>query len=281
MLEILKHVDEVWDTPSPEYKSETKVALIDADSLLYYCMIEPTFEECKIKLDSFIIDILDKCETNRYAAIITPYDTFRRKLGVTKPYKGNRKGKTTPPVFHGLKAYAKQEWNFYLVEGLEADDCMGLYKQQEKELGLEFVICSPDKDVLKQVPGKHYNYSKQEWITTSEDDAWHFLWMQTLAGDSVDGIPGIPGIGAAKAAKILENVKKEDFPLRTLQSYMQKIKSEGLSYQSEVKDKIDKFKETLDLVYMLKDSSELSKYNIDLPELQIQNALDLWVEETQ
>ena len=158
---------------------------------------------------------------------------------------------------------------------------MGLYKQQEKELGLEFIICSPDKDVLKQVPGKHYNYSKQEWITTSEDDAWHFLWMQTLAGDSVDGIPGIPGIGAAKAAKILENVKKEDFPLRTLQSYMQKIKSEGLSYQSEVKDKIDKFKETLDLVYMLKDSSELSKYDIDLPELQIQNALDLWEEEIQ
>jgi len=281
MLEILKHVSDVWEPESPQYTNENRVCLIDADSLLYYCMVESTFEECKIKLDSFIIDILDKCETHRYVAFLTPYDTFRRKIGVTKPYKGNRKGKTAPPELQGLKAYAKQEWNFCTVDNIEADDCMGVYKQREKELGLEFIICSPDKDVIRQIPGKHYNYSKQEWVDTSEDDAWHFLWLQTLSGDSVDGIPGIPGIGEAKATKILDNVKKEDFPLRALQSYIQKIKSQDRSYQTEVKDKIDKFKETLDLVYMLKDPSELSKYNIDLPELEIQNALDLWGQEIQ
>jgi hypothetical protein len=43
-----------------------------------------TFEECKIKLDSFMIDILDKCETHQYVAFMTPYDTFRRKIGITK-----------------------------------------------------------------------------------------------------------------------------------------------------------------------------------------------------
>jgi hypothetical protein len=66
-----------------------------------------------------------------------------------------------------------------------------------------------------------------------------------------------------------------------LQSYIQKIKSQDRSYQTEVKDKIDKFKETLDLVYMLKSDKDLSTYGIELPELQINNVLEKWEEETQ
>ena len=51
--------------------------------------------------------------------------------------------------------------------------------------------------------------------------------------------------------------------------------------QSTVKQKIDKFKETLDLVYMLKSDKDLSTYGIELPELQINNVLEKWEEETQ
>jgi len=280
MLEIIKQADGLYDPESIE-TNENKVCLIDADSLLYYCMGEETFEACKIKLDNFILNILENCKTHRYVAFMTPYDTFRRKVGVTKPYKGNRKGKTVPPVFYGLKAYAQQEWDFTTVNGIEADDCVGLYNSMLKDT--EVVICSPDKDVILQVPGLHYNYQKNEWVNTTEESAWKFLWMQVLAGDSVDGVPGIPGIGMKKAEKAFEDLDVDAFPFRALHMYVEKIKLDNDSKfnQSTVKQKIDKFKETLDLVYMLKSDKDLSTYGIELPELQINNVLEKWEEETQ
>lgn len=280
MLEIIKQADGLYDPKSIE-TNENKLCLIDADSLLYYCMGEESFEACKIKLDNFILNILETCRTHRYAAFMTPYDTFRRKLGTTKPYKGNRKGKTVPPTFYGLKAYAQQEWDFTTVEGIEADDCVGLYNSIIKDV--EVVICSPDKDVILQIPGHHYNYQKNEWVDTTVESAWKFLWLQVLAGDSVDGIPGIPGIGAKKAEQAFEDCDADVFPFRALHMYVDKIIIEGDSKfnQSAVKQKIDKFKETLDLVYMLKSSVDLNSYNIELPELQINNVLDRWKKEIQ
>ena len=32
----------------------------------------------------------------------------------------------------------------------------------------EAIISSPDKDVLQQIPGKHYNYQKAEFVETTE-----------------------------------------------------------------------------------------------------------------
>ena len=72
--------------------------------------------------------------------------------------------------------------------------------------GDSYVVCSPDKDVLKQVPGSHYNYQKMEWVHTSDEDAEAFLWKQTLMGDSTDGIPGIPGLGPKTADKLIDEM---------------------------------------------------------------------------
>ncbi len=60
-----------------------------------------------------------------------------------------------------------------------------------------------------------------------------------------------------------------------------KLDNDSKFNQSTVKQKIDKFKETLDLVYMLKSDKDLSTYGIELPELQINNVLEKWEEETQ
>ena len=258
MIELIKAgmLDEV--DRSKFYTDTENFALIDADSMLYYCIKEgTTFEEAKIKLDMFMFQTLEKLQTPIYVALITPRETFRQKIGITKKYKGNRKGRKTPPIFYGLKAYARDEWDFYEVPNLEADDCMGLYQNEHS------IICSPDKDVIKQIPGKHWNYGKGEWITTSEAEAWEFLWLQTVMGDSVDQIPGIPGIGIKTAEKMLIEVRKEDFPLRILQAYIDKNEDE-----SGIKISVDKFKETLDLVYILRSKEELDRYRIELPPIQ-------------
>ena len=60
-----------------------------------------------------------------------------------------------------------------------------------------------------------------------------------------------------------------------------KLDNDSKFNQSTVKQKIDKFKETLDLVYMLKSDKDLSTHGIELPELQINNVLEKWEEETQ
>ena len=54
---------------------------------------------------------------------------------------------------------------------LEADDLVSIHNK------LNTVICSPDKDVLYQNVGKHYNYGKAEFVEVNEqEEKWrkHF-----------------------------------------------------------------------------------------------------------
>ena len=254
-------------------KTSSTIALIDADSLLYYCMGESTFEEAKLKLDLRMSDILTECDTSLYAAFLTPYKHFRREVAYTRPYKGNRKGKLAPPALYGLKAYAEQEWNFRYVEGLEADDVVALYNRSDT------IICSPDKDVLKQIPGRHYNYGGKEnerWVDTTIEEAFYFLWIQTMSGDSTDGIPGIAGIGPKKAEKALLNIKKGHWPLQTLKMYLES--------EEDVKKAVDKFKETLDLVYINRTAHDRDRlkyfHDIQIPSMEEFDVLDLFEDET-
>jgi 5'-3' exonuclease len=250
------------------FKETDRIALIDADSMLYYTLGQSTYEEAILKLDQDMFKLLEEVRTPHFAAITTPRTHFRKQIAKTKPYKGNRSGKKTPPIFYAVAAYARQEWGFYDVPGLEADDCMGLYRNENT------VICSPDKDVIRQLPGHHYNYGKGEWIQTTEDDAWEFLWTQAATGDSVDQIPGIQGVGPKTMEKVLLTVRKQDYPLRILQMYIEKKGKD-----ESVKSAINRFKETLDLVYMLQSEEEAAVYGITLPELKITDVKTLYVDE--
>ena len=273
MLEIIKN-DLVEDLDfTPFNNDQSRIALIDADSMLYYCMKEDsTFDEMKLKLDNFVINVLSELKCKHFAAFLTDSKTvFRKEFGKTRPYKGNRKGRETPYLFYALRVYAQREWGFYDIPRLEADDAVAIYANG---LGnnpfIESVICSPDKDVLKQIPGTHYNYQKNEFISTTDEDAAKFLWIQCAAGDSVDGIPGIPGIGVKKAEKALEGIVEEDFSLKILKMYLQQMESGNISQSKEA---TDKFKETLDLVYVLRSSYDLNRLGISLPDLEYQNVL--------
>jgi len=243
-----------------------KVALIDADSLLYYEMGKDTLEEAIEGINSRIQTILEETGAHKYAGFLTIGKCFRYAVAETRPYKYNRKLSSKPPIFYALKEYLQQDpHNFTCVSKLEADDCVSVYATVISERkGQAYVVCSPDKDVLKQVPGKHFNYQKMEWVNTSEQDAKKFLWMQTLMGDSTDGIPGIPGMGPKTSEKIIKNVKKVEYYQETLKIYVEKF---------GVKDGICKFTETFNLVYMLRTPEEVLKYTgSSLPELVLYNS---------
>jgi len=246
-----------------------KIALIDGDSLIYYEMGKPTLEEALQGIDQRINQMLAECKAVNYAGFLTAGRCFRYTAAETKPYKGNRKHGNKPIIFPAIKEYLRQEWNFISVPELEADDLVSVYHTDP--FGTT-VICSPDKDVIYQNRGIHYNYGKAESIVVDEVESITFLWKQMLMGDSTDGIQGIPKVGPKTADTWLQNVGREDMPTFVLNKYIEKF---------GMQEGIYKFTETFKLVYILKNKEEaLLATGVQLPELETysinQKEPDLW-----
>ena len=220
-----------------------KLALIDGDSLIYYEMGKATLEEALQSLDGRINQMFNQTGATKYAGFLTAGKCFRYAAAKTKPYKGNRKYSAKPIIFPAIKEYLRQEWGFTSVPELEADDLVSVYHDP-----LNTVICSPDKDVLYQNKGIHYNYGKAEMVVVDENEATTFLWKQMLMGDSTDGITGIPKVGEKTADTWLKDVTTTDMPTFVLNKYIEKFGNhEGIS----------KFAETFKLVYMLKSKEDV------------------------
>tara|TARA_R110000765_G_scaffold65238_1_gene126607 strand:+ start:7 stop:732 length:726 start_codon:yes stop_codon:yes gene_type:complete len=232
------------------------IALIDGDSLIYYEMGKPTLEEALESLDNRIMQMLSITKATHYAGFLTQGRCFRYAAAKTKPYKGNRKYGDKPIIFPAIKEYLKQKWSFTIVTELEADDLVSIYHDP-----LKTVICSPDKDVLYQNKGVHYNYGKAELVVVDENEALTFLWKQMLMGDSTDGIVGIPKVGEKTANTWLESLIPHEMPEFVLNKYIEKF---GIA------EGITKFAETFRLVYILKSKEDvLRETGIELGNLVI------------
>ncbi len=106
-----------------------------------------------------------------------------------------------------------------VVEGYEADDVIGTLALKAREVGLEAVIVSGDKDLYQMVgPGIHLlnpgrggpTGVEPEWVDESNahekfgippEQITDYL---ALVGDSSDNVPGAPGIGPKTAVKLLK-----------------------------------------------------------------------------
>ena len=230
------------------------IALIDADSLIYYEMGKPTLEEALTGIDSRINQMLEITKANAFAGFLTSGKCFRYAAAVSRPYKGNRKHGDKPIIFPAIKEYLKQHWNCISIPELEADDLVSYYHDP-----LKTVICSPDKDVLYQNKGIHYNYGKAEMVVVDENEALTFLWKQMLMGDSTDGIGGIPKVGPKTADKWLESLLPFEMPEFVLKKYI-----EMFGYATG----ICIFAETFKLIYILKTPEDtLRETGIELPKL--------------
>jgi 5'-3' exonuclease len=220
------------------------ICLIDGDSLIYYEMDKPTLEEAIYGLDQRINHMLSECNTSNYVGFLTESNCYRYR--VAPNYKGNRKGRPKPPIFYALREHIKQQWDFWAVKGLEADDLVSYYSYTDNR---STIICSPDKDVLYQCVGMHYNYQKAEFLHTSPDEALKFLWKQVLMGDSTDNIQGIPGVGAKTSENWLKD-RTKDFEAFAMKKYVEKF---GMV------EGVMKFHETFRLVYLLKTEDDVRR----------------------
>jgi 5'-3' exonuclease len=233
------------------------ICLIDADSLLYYEMNKPTFEEAVYGLDTRIEHILEACNTTLYDGYFTSGRCYR--YGVDPEYKANRKGKSSckPPIFYAMKEYLVQRYGFWAVKELEADDLVSYYSYSDNR---STIVCSPDKDVLFQCIGMHYNYQKGEFWHTTPEGANKFLWKQVLMGDSTDNIKGLPGVGEKTSDNWLKN-RKKDFEGFAIKQYVEKFGMvRGLM----------EFHKTFRLVYLLKTAEDVMRETgLELPPLDV------------
>lgn len=183
--------------------NDRMIGLIDADIIAYRCAAageEDELPEVLVAVDNFIREIYRKTRFTRYIHFLTGSNNFRMDVGVTKPYKGNRKDTVRPRHLQGVRDFLMQEFNAMMVDGYEADDALASARYR---YGNEnSVIMTIDKD-LYQVPGYHYNFVKQERYQVSEEQATYNLWKQVVTGDSTDNIPGLPKVGPAKYDKAI------------------------------------------------------------------------------
>lgn len=181
-------------------------ALVEGSEIYTETIAEP-IQYVLSTIKNSINNMMERCRGDSYTVYLSPSVTFRHRLATLKPYKGNRDPTQKPKHLADIKEYLLRYHNGEVAEDVEADDLLGISACNSD--GVDSVICTTDKD-LDQIPGKHYNFSKQLRYTVPNDYADYFLYAQILAGDSVDNIPGLPRVGLATGLKMVEGYPLED-----------------------------------------------------------------------
>lgn len=218
------------------------VTCIDADSLLYYSNKETIFESV-LDLKSRLETIALRTKTSNCIICLSGKNYFRKKTN--SEYKANR-----PPsqkYIQTLKSFLQEEYKVLLIDELEADDLVSYIKFNYSNV----TIASPDKDVLHQTPGRHYNYQKDEFMETSKEDAIRFLLTQLISGDHTDNIKGIPGKGVVFANKVLTG---------SLEDNLVTCFKEYLNHYKTINKSIEEFYKNFKDVYLLKSKEDIELY---------------------
>lgn len=227
------------------------LTIIDADSLLYYSS-KDTIVESVSEIENRLETILNRTNADKFIICISSSNYYRKE--VEPEYKAKRLP-TTLKYVQTLKQYLFETYKVLSISKLEADDLMGILPTKATLIDQEITISSPDKDVLKQLPGKHYDYYKDEFVKTTTTEGIDFLFTQLITGDSTDGIKGIPGKGPAFAKKVIKPGKLEENLMNTFKAY--------IDHYGNIPLGIKKFYTNFIQVYILRSQSDITEF-IDL-----------------
>ena len=207
-----KQEEKYIDSFEPKIDTE-QLLLVDADIMYHRSAysVEKTFDfgdkepkrvtddvEVIALFNNLLRGVCKNLHTTRFVLCWTLDKNYR--TGVDPTYKANRVGIRRPSCSSAVKELLINKYPSLSVNGLEADDIMGLNS------GPSTVIVSDDKDMLT-IAGLHYQPRKPEngIFSTTYKEADYLLYKQILTGDRADGYTGIPGVGPKKAEKILED----------------------------------------------------------------------------
>ena len=184
------------------------IALVDADILVYrfgFASEGDPAEFALARLSEFLDNLVLQDGITEAWGYLTGRDNFRNDIAKTAPYKGNRVA-PKPYHFQLLREYMERAWGFEVIDGMEADDAIGIeaYRHEPEET----IIVSIDKD-LNMIRGNHYNFVKEEKYFVTEEEAIRNFYLQILTGDKVDNIIGLQGVGPVKSKKLLADCNTE------------------------------------------------------------------------
>lgn len=165
------------------------IALLDMDIVAYRCSASAENDPVEValfRIDDLVRRILHETNVTDYIGYLTGPNNFRYELYPL--YKANRKDKPKPVHLEACKEHLIVKWGSKVTDGIEADDALGIDHQAEPDS----VLASIDKDLL-QLPGKHYNFVKQEFVTISPLQGMRNFYTQLLEGDATDNIPAFDG----------------------------------------------------------------------------------------
>lgn len=180
---------------------------------------------------------------------LTGEDNFRDQLATLRPYKGTRDPNFKPKYYKEIREYLVKQWDAEVINGMEADDALGI--EQFKHKDKSTCIVAVDKD-LWTVPGYHYSWVKREVSYVTIEQANTFFLMQMLEGDSSDNVPGITGVGPKTTQKIVERCGGDQHIL--LQNVIAYYKTQ---YRS---DWIGAFNEIAALLWILREEGKPCPY---------------------
>ena len=201
-----------------KHKSKGKpfeICFVDADSLIYRLALktEISLKLAKTYYDKEIESIQwDTCAEDVKVAL-KGKGNFR--YDVAEDYEGHRKAKDkedpNPALTKRRMQINKYAYSLghHASDNCEADDVVCIWAQEAKDAGKHYVISHIDKDI-NMMEGWHYNPTKKLLYEVTEEQAWHFMCIQMLTGDSTDNIQGLKGIGPKKAEKLLHDIPNCD-----------------------------------------------------------------------
>lgn len=185
------------------------LALIDGDIVRYrtgFASNDVNEAIACSRANETIEQILEATKATTYQVYLSDSKENNFRYKIYPRYKESREKYPKPKHHDALGWFLKEEWNAKVSEGQEADDALGIDQTAAYEYAFDgrepTVICSIDKDLL-QVPGKHYNWVRDEWLEQDYTEGMRCFFIQCLTGDRTDDIHGIQGIGIKKATKAL------------------------------------------------------------------------------
>lgn len=227
-----------------------KIAIIDADSLVFSAghgnkiieeydsfeqpvykkengklvYVEKTDDELKASTDELMCNIMNRGQFTHYIIYIKGKDTIKHKLNINPNYKQDR-NKEQPKWWNFIKEYLVNKYEAVIANNYEVDDYV---VSHFKQLPNSHIVAI-DSDILS-VEGTHYNWRKDEWVTSTKDNETFAFWSQMITGNH-NNIKGIPGKGIKYAEKLFEKLNyKTDLEYAELvfSDYLVNFKLEGI-----------------------------------------------------
>lgn len=200
-----------------EIEERQRIALIDADSILYsafygnkvadditgepkkedgkFVIVPKTDQEIRDTLDGIFHNIFEEGKFTHYIIFVKGNNTTDNRLSFNSDYKQHRT-KETPEKWEFTKQYAIERWGAIEVNDIEVDDAIRICSVNM----LDSYIVAIDKDLL-WLAGENFNWRKNEWTNVSDREEEEYLAKSLIIGDTVDNIKGLPGKGESYCKK--------------------------------------------------------------------------------